>query len=118
MAGSVWEQCSLEVMADVAKKKQSGTRLERINLVLRTIRSVDQVLLEEKDRYQLIKGICDSLVGIRGYYNAWIALLDESDKLETYAEAGLRKKFLPMVEYLQRGKLTDCDFQQGFHRWL
>jgi len=35
-------------------------------------------------------------------------LLDESGKLETYAEAGLGKAFLPMIELLKRGKLTTC----------
>jgi PAS domain S-box-containing protein len=56
----------------------------------------------------LLKGACENLIKTRGYYNTWIALLDESGKLETYAEAGLGKAFLPMIELLKRGRLTTC----------
>ncbi|MCD6359139.1 MAG: GAF domain-containing protein [Dehalococcoidia bacterium] len=44
----------------------------------------------------------------RGYASAWIALLDESGKLATYAESGLGKSFLPMVEHLKRGEMPAC----------
>lgn len=97
----------LEVVAGVTKKKPRD-RLERLNLILRTIRSVDQVLLEEKDRDRLIKGICESLVNTRGYYNAWIALLDKSGQFTTFAEAGLGESFLPLAEQLKREGATDC----------
>jgi two-component system sensor histidine kinase DegS len=93
----------------VTRNKQTGERLQRLNLILRTIRSVDQVLLEEKDRNQLIKGVCDSLVKTRGYYNAWIALLDKSGQFATFAEAGLGDNFLPMVEQLKKNGATECE---------
>ena len=66
--------------------------------MLRTIRSVDQLLVKEKDRDRLLKGICDKLVENRGYYNAWIVLFDESRKLVSTAEAGLGKDFTTIVE--------------------
>jgi len=56
----------------------------------------------------LLKGACNNLIETRGYYNAWIALLNESGKLETYAEAGIGKAFLPIVEMLKKGELTVC----------
>jgi len=40
--------------------------------------------------------------------NVWIALLDESGKLVTTAEAGLGDDFLPMTEQLRSGELTVC----------
>jgi len=92
----------------VPKDKKTDERLERLNLVLRTIRSVDQVILEERERERLIKGICDSLVRTRGYYNAWIALLDKAGKFTTFAEAGLGERFSVLTEQLQNGRLTSC----------
>ena len=92
----------------MAEGKQTGERLKRLNLILRTIRSVDQVILEEKDRDRLIKGICDSLVKTRGYYNAWTALLDKSGQFTIFAEAGLGEDFLPLAEQLEREGATKC----------
>ncbi|HEB73981.1 MAG TPA: HD domain-containing protein, partial [Candidatus Desulfofervidus auxilii] len=74
----------------------------------RAIRSVNQLIVKEKNRESLLKGACNNLIKTRGYHNAWIALLNESGKLETYAEAGIGKAFLPMIELLKKGRLTAC----------
>jgi len=88
--------------------KSSGNRLNRLNLVMRTIRNVNQLLVKEKDRTRLLQGICENLVRNRGYYNAWVAVLDESGKLVTSAESGLGKEFFPLVERFKRGEMTKC----------
>jgi len=76
--------------------------------VLRAIRDVNQLIAREKDRSRLLKGICDSLTESHGYYNAWVALLDESGRLIAHAESGLGADFLPVKERLVRGELTHC----------
>ena len=91
-----------------SKRKRAEEKIKHLNLVLRAIRNVNQLITKEKDRNRLLKGICGNLVKTRGYHNAWIALLDESRRAVTTAEAGLGKAFLPMVERLKRGELTDC----------
>lgn len=83
-------------------------RLERVNLVLRTLRNVDHVVLEETDRKKLINGVCRSLVATRGYYNAWILLLDEDRKYEMTAESGLDGDFMILDEKLKREGLSKC----------
>jgi len=89
----------------VAKAQE---RTAHLNAVLRAIRNVNQLITREKDRDRLLKGICDNLIETRGYHNAWIALLDETGGIVTTAESGLGKDFLPVVERLERGELTDC----------
>ena len=93
---------------EVAALKRAEEKIQHLNLTLSTIRNVNQLINRERDRDKLVKGICDKLVETRGYYNAWIALLDKTGGLITSAEAGLGKDFLPMVELLKSGKLTDC----------
>ena len=93
---------------DVTERKKAEERIEHLNLVLRAIRNVNQLIAKEKDRDRLLKDGCHALVKARGYYNAWLALIDESGKLVTTAEAGLGEDFLPMVEWLKRGELTAC----------
>jgi PAS domain S-box-containing protein len=92
----------------VGDLKASGKRINRLNLVMRTIRNVNQLLGKEKDRTRLLQGICDNLIENRGYYNAWVALLDESGRLVASAESGLGKEFLPMVAQFKQGGMTQC----------
>lgn len=89
----------------IAKAQAKATHL---NLILRSIRNVNQLIAMEKDRDRLLKGACERLIETRGYHNVWIALLDESGGLVTTAEAGLGDDFLPMIERLKRGELPAC----------
>jgi len=90
------------------KHKQIEERLQRLNLLLRTMRNVDHVILAEKDRDSLLQGVCQSLVKTRGYYNVWIALLDDAGRFTTFAEAGLGQNFMPLVKQLKRDGATRC----------
>ncbi len=93
---------------DITERKQAEGKLERLNLVLRTIGDVNQLIAKEKDRDKLIKATCDAFLEHSSYYNAWMALFDESGELVATAEAGLGNNFLPMVDQLKRGQLTKC----------
>ena len=99
---------SVASLMDITERRQAEEKIKHLNLVLRAIRSVNQLIVKEKNRERLLKGACNNLIETRGYYGAWIALLDKSGKLETYAEAGIGKVFLPIVEILKKGKLTVC----------
>ena len=92
----------------IAERKRAEEKIEHLNLVLRAISNVNQLIIRERDCDRLLKGACDRLIETRGYYNVWIALLDKSGGFVTSAEAGLGEGFLPMVESLKRGELTDC----------
>jgi len=82
--------------------------IEHLNLVLRAIRNINQLIAKEKDRDRLLNGICHALIESRSYHNAWLSLIDESGKLVATAEAGLGKDFLLVVERLKRSELTAC----------
>ena len=94
--------------ADTTERKQVEEKVEHLNLVLRGIRNVNQLLTRERDCDRLLQGACQTLTETRGYHHAWIALLDESGGLVMTTEAGLSEDFLPLVERLKRGELTDC----------
>jgi len=90
------------------KLKKNEKKMERLNLMLRTIRNVNKLLVKEKDTAILLQETCDNFIENRGYYNVWFALLNESEELVATAEAGLGKDFLTMIHRLKRGELTDC----------
>jgi len=92
--------------SDITELKQGEERIKHLNLILRAIRNINQLIFQEKDRERLIKGACNSLTATRGYYSSFIVLLDEKGKIDTYAEAGLGEDFLPMLKLLKKGELT------------
>ena len=99
---------NMELEKKSLKNKGNEEKMERLNLVLRTIRNVNQLLVKETDPSRLIQGICNNLIENRGYYNAWIAVLDASGDLVTTAQAGLDNEFDKIVEQIEKGKLTRC----------
>jgi PAS domain S-box-containing protein len=98
----------LVVARDITERKHLEERMVHLNLVLRAIRNVNQLITKEKDRSRLLQGACNNLIETRGYHNAWIALLDNSGKLVTTAEAGLGEAFEFMAERLKHGELIEC----------
>ncbi len=92
----------------ITKRKQAEKKIEHLNLVLRAIRKVNQLITKEKDRGKLIKSVCENLIETRGYYNAWIALLDDSGKYLTSAESVFGKEFSLLIELMKSGKITAC----------
>ena len=90
------------------RNAKAENKSKHLNVMLRAIRKVNQLIIKEKDHRKLLKGACDNLVETRGYYTAWIALLDESGVLVTAAESGLGKKFSRLLEILKRGDLMKC----------
>ncbi|MFW6105631.1 MAG: PAS domain S-box protein [Chloroflexota bacterium] len=98
----------IEIARDITERKQAEEEMQHLNLVIRAIRNINHLIARGTDRYSLLKDACDTFVETRGYYSAWIALLDDSGKLVTAAEAGLGKSFLQIIERLKRGKLMHC----------
>lgn len=102
------EQRAKELEEEAVKRKIAEERIEHLNLVLRAVRNVNQLITKEKDKDLLLQGACDNLTETRGYYNAWIILLDESGSPVTTAATGLGKDFLSLLERLKHGEFTNC----------
>ncbi|MBW1903341.1 MAG: CHASE3 domain-containing protein, partial [Deltaproteobacteria bacterium] len=81
---------------------------KHLNAVLRAIRNVDKLITKEKDRDRLLQGACDALIETRGFYSAWVIILDESKNIVTTAEAGFGKSFQAITERLKPGELPRC----------
>ena len=81
---------------------------ERLNLVLTTIRDVGRLLISHQDKGRLVQGICDILVGKRGYYNAWIGLMDQEGKVFLVADSGFTDRFAAVRSQILAQQLTRC----------
>jgi signal transduction histidine kinase len=81
---------------------------ERLNLVLTTIRDVGRLLISQRDAGRLVQGICDILVGQRGYYNAWIGLQDQQGRVFLVADSGFTDHFDHVRKQILDQKFTRC----------
>ena len=102
------EQELNELGRKLTESERKDEKIRRLNLVLRTIRNVNQLLVKEKDSGRLLRGVCENLVANRGYFNAWIVLLDQSGQLTMAAEAGLGRKFKGIIRRLKNGSMPNC----------
>ena len=105
------KQLMEEIERERTGRKKAEERAEHLTLVLRAVRNVNQFITKEKGREKVLKGACDNITRTRGYYSAWISLLDESGKPVAHAESGLGKDFLPLLDRLKGGRLTACGQQ-------
>lgn len=98
----------LASLRDITDRKQAEEEVSHLNRVLRSVRSVNQLITVEKDKNRLIQGVCDKLVEERGYDNAWIALLSESGEFTAFAEAGLERVLNMPAEKCLQSALPYC----------
>ncbi len=93
---------------DITGRKLAEQRINYLNQTLRSIRNINQLITREKDRDKLLKGVCDTLVKSRSFLTSWIVLLDESNKLITYAMSGFKGDFTPILEEFKKGNAPPC----------
>jgi PAS domain S-box-containing protein len=82
--------------------RDANERLRHLNAVLRSIRDVNQLIVREDDPGLLVQAACETLVRTRGYFDAWIALADDSGKLALGGVAGVDEDHVRAVRRLDR----------------
>ncbi|MFP3912428.1 MAG: GAF domain-containing protein, partial [Desulfobacteraceae bacterium] len=99
----VGEQDNLVVRLEGAEKREA-----HIKQVLLAIRNVNQLIMHESDPRNLIEGACANLTAALGYYNAWIALLDDNYTVGATASSGFNGGFDRLQAQLKMGDFPDC----------
>ena len=92
----------------VLRMAEAEERASHIKQVLLAIRNVNQLITHETNRKRLIERACANLTETLGYYNAWIALLDEAGAVTMTANEGFDGGFRVLQERLQRGEFHAC----------
>ncbi|MGE0085640.1 MAG: PAS domain S-box protein [Desulfococcaceae bacterium] len=94
--------------ADIHQRKTDEFRTAHLNGVLQAIREVSQLILREKDREKLIRGVCDILVRVCGYRNVRIILMKDRCVPLIWAESGMNSHFERFVKALKQGIPIPC----------
>jgi PAS domain S-box-containing protein len=87
----------MELESEISQRKLYGEKLERLNRLLHAIRNVNQIIVRQNDRQGLIQAVCDNFTKIGDYYNAWIAIFDDSGRVVAAAEAGMGEEALQLI---------------------
>jgi len=90
------------------KKSLLLKKISHLNNVLQAIRNVNKLIVREKEKKQLLKGVCDNFIETRGYHNVWIALFDKSGNCEYIEHAGIEGGTNLLFEYLKKGNTINC----------
>lgn len=76
----------------------AGSRLERVNSVLRATREVNQLIVRERDLSTLVNRACEILTETRGYRLVWIGLVQEgSYRVIPAGQAGYEEGYLSRI---------------------
>lgn len=85
LAGS---EVLVAVVRDTTEREAAVERILLLNRLLRTVSSVNQVLVEERDRSRLLAAVCETIVRDGDFLMAWIGFPDREGRLIPAAAAG------------------------------
>ncbi|KAB2890114.1 MAG: PAS domain S-box protein [Desulfobulbaceae bacterium] len=102
------QACILGTFRDITDRMQAEARIEHLNRVLRSIRSINQLIVRAASAEELIRNACELLVERRSYTSALIILTDAGGLPVMHAEAGLGTKAGPLLDQIERGELPAC----------
>ncbi len=90
--------------------RQTEEKLEYLNRVLRALRNINQLIVQEKEIEPLVKRACQYLTRDRVYHQAWIVLINEAQQITLSVEDGFLHQVSSQVENSKLGQstLTSC----------
>ena len=93
---------------DITERVRAEERIEQQNSVLRAIRSVNQLIVTEKDRDRLLQKVCDALIEARDYDAAWLGVLMDGKHFAAFKGSGFREHAARFRERLMNGDHPPC----------
>ncbi len=93
---------------DITSMKASEARIAHLNLVLRAIRDVNQLIVRETDPQVLIEKAAEILVDHRSYRSALLVRVDSSGRPISWTGEGLAKGVDALEALLDSGLIPDC----------
>jgi two-component system, cell cycle sensor histidine kinase and response regulator CckA len=93
---------------DITQLKRSEERERHLNALLRAIRGINQLITKERNSKNLVRQSCYLLTSTGAIKSAWILLLDQYGKTQTFAESGLGDPSAPIKSMFENGSLPKC----------
>ncbi len=94
---------------NLEKKVEVRThKITRLNSLMNAIRSINQLIVKEKDPKKILQKACVNLVRVRNYKHAWIMTLDKKGKMSFIVHDGMGDEFKVLKKDLENGKWPVC----------
>ena len=106
--GKVNTNLLLRSLRHAIEREGLNVKLKQYNRMLGVIRSINQLIVREKNRNLLIRSICNLLIQDGHYLHAWINLFDTTGKSVAFAQAGLGDEAGSMEAQLLGGEMPHC----------
>jgi len=90
------------------KKEKTYEYIEFLNSILRSIKSVNQFIVMEKNPEKLIKRSCELLIETHGFLTVWMQLVDEKGENIFSSEVGIGDLFKKLEKNLKDQKNINC----------
>jgi GAF domain-containing protein len=76
-----------------------GQYLQHLTRLLRAIRAINNIIITERDRDQLLERACRTLTETRGYKMAWVGVVEEEGKrVRPVSQAGFEEGYLEAIQ--------------------
>lgn len=97
------------IFSDITPRRRAAEALRRANRALRTLSTINQIIIQATSEAELLNAVCQTAVGIGGYRFAWVGFAeqDEQKTVRPVAQAGYEEG------YLQTLNLTWADEERG-----
>ena len=83
-------------------------QVRHLNRVLRALRDINKLIVQERDPGRLISAVCERLVEARGYSSAWIVLQDGAPGVPLVGCSGDQEHLGGLMERIRAGALPAC----------
>ncbi len=93
---------------DITERKMHEEQLKNLNIVLKAIRNINQLIVREKDKGDLIRKACNLLLEPGSFRHAFISLFDESMNLIDFTYSGEVENPEKIKEFLKKGVFPEC----------
>jgi PAS domain S-box-containing protein len=93
---------------DITERKRAEAREAHLNAVLRAIRNVNQLLVQETDQLTLLRQCCEILTETRGYPAAWIGLSEPEGRTRVAGESRIDANREAFVSQIESGQQPAC----------
>lgn len=97
------------------KRRLMEQKINRLNNMLRALRAISRLIIRESDPNKLLHEVCVALTGTGQYHQTWIALCDETGRVEAFAFASdlVHSSFMDPVTQIEVPACGKTALSQG-----
>ncbi len=94
---------------DITKNKLDEFKINNLNSILNIIRNVNQLIVFEQNRSELINKVCKTITSTKNFPYSCIILFNGKNTVSDYAESNIDKKaFNTFISRINTGKAPFC----------